>query len=282
MQLFHTHTPAIDTLMRPALGKLLLTLSLIATVIPSDALATPVVFSGSGTGTGGNAISAAVSFEFVSHDFGSGAMNAVEINLRNTAGPTTVRGNLITGLFFSLPTVVGNLPTTVVGFDGLAARVLQSNGTTVNNVDIAPAVNGTATDGGYQLSNGPFGNANNGSSFAAFRYGISTIGGGLTGFSGNATNSDDYGIAGSGSLVTSGNLGTVGPIIDSIATFWVKAPGGWTSTNQITGVRVTYGSLPDNFLDLPPPPTAVPEPSSLMLMGIGGLGALGWRRRRRV
>lgn len=263
----------------------------LTTVLPAAALfflaaqprvlhASTIVYTASGTGTSGQAISGSATFTFVTHDFGSGAVNAVELTLRNTAAQTLVRGNLITGVFFSVSGPVGNLPTSASGFDGVAARVVQSNGSIINNVDLGPALANTATDGRYQLSNGPFGNANNGYPFGAFRYGISTVGGGLAGFSGSAVNGDDYGIFATGSSVSSGGLASARPLIEGSATFWIKLPAGWTSVNQLTNVRITYGSLPDNFLDATPS-TPVPEPTGFALLGTGLVAAGSLRHRRR-
>ena len=219
-------------------------------------------FMGSGTGTGGP-ISSTVGFDFGTHDFGSGSVDAVKITLINTAASTTVRGDLITGLFFSLSGGVGNLPTTAAGFDGLAGTVRTSSATNISNVDIAPAINATATDGTYQLSNGPFGIANSGGNYSAFGYGIATVGMGLTGFSGNAVNGDDYGIFAAGSNVDSGGLGAARPIIDTNAMFWIARPAEWTSLDQLgRSVRVTYGSLPDHSIT-----TFVPEATSMLVWG---------------
>lgn len=238
------------------------------------AAATPLTFQGTGTGTGGVAIGARVTFDFVTYNFGSGPVNAVEIRLRNTAAVTTVRGNLVTGVFFSIVNdAVGDLSTTL--FDGQAASVTQANGTTLTNVDIAPAVANGPTDGGYQLSNGPFGLSNGGVSYAAFQYGISTTGGGLSGFSGQAVNGDDYGIYAAGSSVSSGGLASARPLIDTEAVFWVFRPAAWISLDQIEAVRVSYGSLPDNQIFVT---NSVPEPSTLALTLAAGV--VMWRRQR--
>ena len=260
--------------------------SFVVAVNPSQALGNDIVFTGSGTGTSGSAISATATFEFVTHDFGSGAANAVLVTLANTADSTTLRGNLITGLFFSLSGNVGNLPSTSAGFDGMAAIVTTASGT-VHNKDVAPAVNNTLTDGGYQLSNGPFGTANSGASYSAFKYAIATVGMGLSGFNGNAVNNDDYGIFAAGSNVSSPGFANALPLIDSSVQFWVLRPGGWTSLSQLgPSVRISYGSQPDNFVtatetDTDDPPGAAPEPSSMALLGTGiAFGSVAWRRRR--
>jgi hypothetical protein len=234
-----------------------------------------IIFSGSGFGTAGHAISGTAEFDFVTHDFGSGSVNAIQITLTNTAASTTQRGNLITGLFWNIEGDAGALSTNTSGFDGRAASVYtNSSGTTVTNVDIGPAVNNTATDGTWQLSNGPFGNANSGGSYAAFEYGIATVGMGLSGFSGAAVNGDDYGIfSGPVANLTSSGIEAALPLIKDSAVFYILRPTSVTSLNQFGNVRITYGSQPDNFL------TAVPEPTSLVLVGLAVVGMCGVRRR---
>ena len=255
---------------------------LLAAAATIPVLATPLTFVGSGIGTGGNAISSTVTFDFVTHDFGSGAVNAVQVTVTNTAASTLARGNLITGVFFNLSGGVGNLPTVSAGFNGLAALVALADGSTTTNVDIAPAVNSTATEGGYQLSNGPFGLANDGSDFSGFRYGISTVGSGLTGFSGAAVNGDNYGIFAAGSATTSGGMASARPLIDTTAVFWIARPVQWVTLFQLgTSVRVTYGSRPDNFITATA--NGVPEPSTLSMLGVAvAMAAISrrWRRSR--
>lgn len=236
-----------------------------------------LVFTGNGIGTSGEAISGSATFDFVFHDFGGGDVNALKITLTNTATTTSQRGNLITGVFFSLSGGVGNLSTDDTGFDGLAATVqTTTGGATSSNVDIATAVNNTATDGTYQLSNGPFGIANSGNSYSAFDYGIATVGMGLTGFNGAAVNGDDYGVFANGSDLTQDGLPSALPLIDTSAMFWIARPIGLTDLSQLgDSVRITYGSLPDNFFTA----TAVPEPTSLLMFATL-IGVASGRRRR--
>jgi hypothetical protein len=252
------------------------------TAMSPGTAAAALIFSGSGTGTGGSSISAKVTFDFVTHNFGGGLVDAVQVTVENTAATTTVRGNLITGVFFSLPGTIGALPTASAGLDGLAPLVLTSSGT-LTNVDIAPAPTPT---GGYQLSNGPFGIANSLMDYSMFNHGISTVGGGLNGFNGSQTNGDNYGIVAPGSNVSSGGLAAALPLISGSAIFWIARPGAWNSLDQVgSTVRVGYGSLTDNALDLPklpPPSNDTPEPASFAMMSIAALvlGPLARRRKR--
>lgn len=257
----------------------------VATVAAPGVADAAVLFSGTGTGTGGSPLSATAEFDFVSHNFGSGNVAAVQITLSNTAASTTARGNLVTGLFFSLSGGVGALPTGATGFDALAAVVALANGSTASNVDLAPAVNNGSTDGGYQLSNGPFGTANSGASYASWGYGIGTVGMGLSGFSGTAVNGDDYGIFATGSTVTSGGLAAARPLVDGSVVFWIAKPTLWTDLSQLgNSVQITFGSLPDNAIiatsNQSSNETEVPEPATVLGLAAGLLGLCAARRRR--
>lgn len=243
------------------------------------------VIEGSGTGTSGESIDARAEFDFVSHDFGAGSVDAIQITLTNLSEVTSFRGNLLTSFFWSLAddpvsgNPVGNLSTTSSGFDGLAATVQTTvGGSTTTNVDIAPAVNNTTTDGTWQLSNGPFGTANSGDSYSAYDYGIATVGMGLTGFSGAAVNGDDYGIFASGSDLTQDGLPQTVPVIDTSAVFWILRPSEFTSYSQIIAARFGFGSLPDNYII-----ASIPEPMTLSLFSIGIAGLwLSSSRRKKV
>lgn len=231
-----------------------------------------LLITGSGTGTWGEDISSSALFEIgdtITHDFGSGEVAAIRITLTNTSETTSYRGNLLTGFFWSMDRI-GALDTNI---DGLAASVRTSNTASISHVDIAPAVNGTATDGGYQLSNGPFGIANSGISYSAYAYGLATVGYGLTGFSGSATEGDTYGIAAAGSDLTLDGLKNAFPIIDASATFWIARPDELQSLSQITNSAFVFGSLPDNRI------TNVPIPPTFWIFGSALLGLIGIRRK---
>jgi hypothetical protein len=233
-----------------------------------------LLITSSGTGTGGEEISASALFEIgdtITHDFGSGAVPALMITITNTSPTTSYRGNLITGLFWSM-SGVGSLNTNI---DGLAPTVRTTNTTNIYNVDIAPAVNNTPTDGSFVLSNGPFGTANSGLSYSMYSYGLSTVGYGLTGFSGSATNGDTYGIAAPGSNLTLDGLKNAFPIIDTSATFWIAKPAELTSLSQVTNAAFAFGSLPDNRITY----NNVPIPPTVWIFGSALLGLIGIRRK---
>lgn len=232
------------------------------------------IFTETGTGTSGDPLKAQATFGFTTWNFGSGAQNALSITLSNLSASTAYRGNLLTGLFFSIDGDVGPLTTTAVGFDGRATTVrAAANGGAIveSNKDLGPAINSTATDGTFQLNNlylQADTTANDNQDYSAFEYALATVAYGLGGFNGAAVNADDYGIFATGSNLSQDGLPSVGKMIEGSATFYILRPFGLTSLDQITNVLFAFGSLPDNSL----PPAQLPEPESLALFGLGVLG----------
>lgn len=259
-----------------------------------------LLVTATGIGTGGTAISASANFTFTTHDFGSGNVSAVQIVLTNMATGTDVRGNLLTGFFWTWSDLNNTqLTTTSAGFDGQAATNtvrLSTTGAIQNPSapkDIAPAVNNTSTDGTYQLNNiwqqtdtldnYPTGTENPQSrDWSAYDYAIATVAYGLGGFNGNDLSAgggqDDYGIA---AASFAGNLGGGGqsiPVITGSATFWIVKPANLGSLDLVN-FTFAYGSLPDNVVYTTV--GKVPEPMTVILYGFGFAGAGLYRRMRR-
>lgn len=264
------HTSLMVTPLSRILASLALAVSLGCFPLSAHALTS---LSGSGTGTHGEPISATADFAFSTHDFGAGDQDALQITLANTSDTTNYRGNLLTGFFFNMEGI-GALTTDSTGFDGLAPTVRPSSTTSISNVEIGPAIAGTTTEGTYLLANGPFGTANSGADYSGYAYGIATVGMGLAGFNGGATNGDNYGIAAAGSSLTTDGLPSALPVIDTTAIFWILRPEALASLDQIVSARFAFGSLPDNKIDV------VPIPGTLALFGSGLLGLIGVARLR--
>jgi len=273
------------------------TLSLmLASILSASVCHAGQIFTVSGTGTGGTSISYQAEFDFIDRDsslatgVGGDGLETIQLTLTNLSDNTDVRGNLITGFWFSLNSVSA---LDVNSFDGTAGTVVTSvdgnriPDATSSNVDIAPAVNNTATDGTFQFEAGPFGTSNNGDDYSAFDYGLTTTAGGLGSFSGAALNGgngqDDYGIFTTndpnGALANNLVAGsTVLPLIDTTATFFWDRPNDFLLLSQIDEVvRFSRGSLPDGFLDTST--QVIPEPSTLALAFFGIL-CFGLLRRR--
>src|SRR5262249_20152932 len=91
----------------------------------------------------------------------------------------------------------------------------------------------------------------------------------------------NYGITSAGDNPTTGNGavtgsgGSASPIVQNSVVFTLT---GFTGTlADITKVSFQYGTA---LSDANVPASGVPEPSSLAIAGLGGLGLLGYRLRR--
>jgi hypothetical protein len=255
----------------------------------TSAQAETVTFIGSGTGQG-EPISASATLEIVKYDFGARqeitnplAPNVLKVTLTNTAPATTQPADLLTGFFLTVdPDLLWG--TSASSFDGTAPILTTASGISTN-VDIAPAVNGTPTDGGWVLTNGEtssgyFGTYS-GINLTAYNVGLSTVGAGYPGVKGADVGppADNYGIYSAGTSSLSTSLNQMLPLIKGTAVFYMKPTSGLNSLDQILGVAFVYGSKPSYKLE----GRHLPLPSGLLLLLTGvGPAALVVRRLRRA
>lgn len=261
------------TVLRPPLSLL------ICVAASASGRADTITYTGSGTGLGGQTISASAKFDIVGYNFTTRTENpngtgVLKVTLTNTATTTTDPANLLTGLFLTVnPDLIWG--TTAANFDGTAPVVTTGTGTSTN-VDIAPAIDGTATDGGWALTNGGAYGANgtfttyNGYNMSDYNMAISTIGGGYPGIKGKNVGppADNYAIYSATTPSLSNSLNQQLPLIKGYAVFYILPTGGGSLTsvsNQITGVAFMYGSGPDYRVV----GNQVPLPSGLVLFLTG-------------
>ena len=215
--------------------------------------------------------------------------STLTITLANTAVYTSdkkvVPSDVLTGVIFTLPGGISLTPQTATVAAG--STLVQTS--TCKPAPCSSATTNVAGEFGYQTA--PF--AENGAP-AGPNAGIGSAGqvvGNGTQFPGGVDldepinmNGLNFGIVGANYASSLANNGTQKePLINNAVTFTLTIVGGTLLESQITNWTLVFGTDWTTVGgDTPVPDTAVPEPSSLVLLGSGFTAlAVAIRRRRR-
>jgi hypothetical protein len=207
--------------------------------------------------------------------FGSGGSTVLTIVLKNTtSGGTHAQGSALTGIGF--------------GYEGKTAPTLTLTGISRGTSDIYTG--NTKKDNTTKL----FQSSPKKKSWTeevdkgntkGVKFGVATTGvdiwkGSSISF-GNA--SPDYGIVAAGTFPRSKSGLNKTPFIQDALTFTLNV-SGTLDFSKIENVKFFFGTSGDFFTDggTIHGPSSVPEPSGLAFAGIGALGLIGYRLRRRA
>jgi hypothetical protein len=234
-------------------------LAILACSLP--AMATPVVFTGSG-----GSLAASVTFDIVGGN--------LQVTLTNTGGDALVPADLLTAVFFDvsgvgpLTPISAVLPLGSVVLNDAPATIVGGEWAYASGLAGAPL---GATEGLSSVGLTLFGNAN---------FPGPNLDGPV------AVAGDSYGIASASNILGTGNPQIIVPgllpYVQSSVVFTLSGTGLGTDASLLDFEKVSfqYGSSLEDP-NLPGSPgTPIPEPGTAMLIGLG-LASLAARRRAR-
>jgi hypothetical protein len=249
--------------------KLLVALAFLPLAVASSPRAMAgFVFTGSGTGPAGGAVSA-------SADFSISGPNLNIVLSNTTPGGTAARGDLLTGLIFDIAdpgVALGSLSSTSLN----GSSLLFTDKTTA---PFGGAVSGSWTSVMASPPSGRYGVATSGLS-GLFSAGEISLGGG----------GENYAIAAAGTFPAPPGSGTSGsfnasafPLVQDALHFVLPITQGTLDGFDFTNVKFAFGSHGDTIPGTGSfGPASVPEAGSLMVWGVLIAGAAVIYRRRKA